>query len=99
MPGRLERVDVDQRVVVQDLGVVVRDEPHAAHVRSEGVDLVDALRCLQAVLPTPEVEQQELVRVDIRVLGFLDIDASYPVAALPEVGHEMMADKAAGTRN
>ena len=40
---RLQGVDVDEGVVVEDLGVVGGDEAHAAHVGGEGVDLVDVL--------------------------------------------------------
>ena len=45
-PGGVERVQVDERVVVQDLSVVRGDEPHASHVCSERVHLVHPARCL-----------------------------------------------------
>ena len=46
---RLERVGVDQDVVVQDLGVVLGDESHPAHVGGQAVHLLDPARGLQAV--------------------------------------------------
>jgi hypothetical protein len=48
-------MEVDERIVVQDLGMVRGDKTHAAHVSSQGVDLVHAVCGFQAILPTPKV--------------------------------------------
>ena len=60
---RFERMRVDQHIIVQNLGVMLGDEPHAAHVGRQRVDVVDAARRLEAVSPAPEVQQFELVGV------------------------------------
>ena len=51
--------------------MVLRDEAHAAHVGRERIDVVDAARRLQAVVPAAQVEQLELVGVERAVLGRL----------------------------
>ena len=95
--GRLDRVEVDQRVVVEDRGVVARDEAHPAHVGRERVDVVDAAGRLEGLLAQAQVADLELVGVDRGVLGHLEVDAADPVAALLEVGHQVVADEAAGS--
>src|SRR6266568_1514438 len=92
-----ERVDVDERVVVKDPAVVGGDEAHAAHVRSEGVDLLDSLGCLEAVLPANEVEQEELIRPRGRVFGLLDVHTPDPVAQLLQVRNQVVSDEASRT--
>ena len=65
-PGRFQGMGIDQRVVMQDLGVMGGDEAHPAHIRSQAVDLVNAAGCLQAVIPAAQVEQFEFVRIRFR---------------------------------
>ena len=99
---RLHRVRVDEDVVVEDLGVVLRDEAHPPHVGREGVDVLDRLpvvraRGLQAVGPAAEVQQLELVGARLLELGPLDVDAADPVALVLEVVDEVVADEATST--
>ncbi|GAG36933.1 unnamed protein product, partial [marine sediment metagenome] len=42
--------NVDQGIIVQDLGMVGRYEAHASHVRGQGIDLIDSSRGLQTVV-------------------------------------------------
>ena len=72
------------------------DEAHPAHVGGQRVDVVDAAGGLEGLLAQPEIEELELVGVDRGVLGLLEVDAAHPVAALLEVGHEVVADEPAG---
>src|SRR5712691_9713564 len=53
---RIQRVDVDQHVVAADLGLVGMDEADAAHVRRQGIHLVDAAGRGQAVVPATQIE-------------------------------------------
>ena len=48
---RLERVEIDERIVIEDLGVMVRDESHTAHVSRECENLVDFSCRTQAIFP------------------------------------------------
>ncbi len=92
-------MEVDQRVVVEDLGVVEGDEAHAAHIRGQRVHLIHTAGGLQAVVPPTEIQDLELVRVDIGVLGILDVDTTHPVALLLQAGHEMMTNESTGAGN
>jgi hypothetical protein len=92
-------MDVDQRVVPQDGGVVGRDEPHTAHVSGQGVHMVDAARGQQALVEAAEVSQLELVGVDHGVLGNADVHPPHPVTSLLQRGDEVVADEAAGSRD
>jgi hypothetical protein len=90
-------VQVDERVVAEDGPVVGGDEPHAAHVRGQGVDLVDADGGLQALVPAPQIAGLELVGIDLGVLGQLVVDGPDPVAPLLQVGDQVMADETTST--
>ena len=65
LPGSLQGVQVDQGVVVEDLDVIGRDEPHATHVSRQRVDVVDADHRRVAVLGLAQIELQELVRFGV----------------------------------
>ena len=58
------------------------DETHAAHVCSERVHLIDIASRRDALVPAPKVPDLELVCIDVRVLGVLEVYAPHPVAAL-----------------
>jgi hypothetical protein len=90
-------MDVDQRIVAQDGGVVGRDESHAPHVGGQRVDVVDAACGQQAVVEAAEVAQLELVSVAHGVLGRTGVHPSHPVAPLLQRRDEMVADEAAGS--
>jgi hypothetical protein len=96
-PGRLDGVDVDEGVVAQDGGVVGGDEAHAAHVRGQRVHLVDVPGGQQALVPPAQVPQLELVGVHVGVLGTLEVDTPDPVAALLQIGDEVVADEPPGS--
>ena len=96
---RVDRVEVDQRVVAKDRRVVRRDVTHAAHVGGERVDVIDALGRLETALAVTQIEKQELVGLGIRVFGRLHVDTPNPVAALFERADEVVADETAGARH
>src|ERR1044072_9099570 len=88
-------MQIDERVVANDDGLVRFDEADAAHVRGEAVDLVDAFSCLQTVVCDRHIEQMKLVRRGWFVFGFLDVDAAHPVTAINKILRQMMTDKTA----
>src|SRR5439155_23236849 len=92
--GRVERVDVDQHVVPADLGLVRMDEADAAHVRGQGIDLVDAAGRGQAIVPASQIEELELVPGRRLVFRQLDVHAAHPVTALHEELRQVMSDEA-----
>jgi hypothetical protein len=92
--GRFDGVEVDECVVVEDGRVVLGDESHPAHVRSERIDLIHVPHGEERVVPAPQVEELELVGVDLRVLRALEVHPANPVPPLLQVGDEMMADEA-----
>src|SRR6185503_9183367 len=93
---RLERVEVDQRVVVENQAVVRRDVAHAAHVGGERVDVIDAGSRGARVRRLAQIEDEELVGGRALVLGALDVDAADPVPLAFQIADEMMADESAG---
>jgi hypothetical protein len=78
---------------VEDLGVVIGDEAHSAHVRRERIDLIDPLRGNVAVLPAPQIEYFEFIGVGGCVLRLLQVDASNPVSPSLEKRNEMVSDE------
>jgi hypothetical protein len=58
--------------------------------------VVDAAGGQQAVVPASQVADLELVGVDRGELGILAVDAANPIAALFEIGDQVVADEAAG---
>jgi hypothetical protein len=89
-------MQVHERVVADDDGLVALDEADAAHVGGQSVDLVDAARRLEAVVPALEVEDLELVRRRRFVFRVLDVDAANPVSLGDEIFDQVMADESAG---
>jgi hypothetical protein len=61
--------------------------------------MVDALRRLEAVIDAPEVADEELVGMVVRVLGVHQIDPADPVALILQVLHQMVADETSGAGN
>ena len=92
-----QRVDVDQRIVVQNQRVMRADEPHAAHIGGQRVYLLDAARRLQAVLPAPQIQHLKLVGGGRRVFRILQVSAAHPVTSRLQIIHQVMADETAGT--
>src|SRR5579864_639366 len=92
-------MQVDERRVAHDFRFVRLDEPDSAHIGRQVVDLVDALGGLEGVLPAPEVQLKELMRMCCLVFRLLEIDAAHPVAAFHERAAQMMADEATRTRD
>src|SRR5438105_145692 len=83
---------------MQDLGMMGGDEPHAAHVRGESVDVLDAPGGLQRRVRPPEIEDLELVGVHVGVFGVLQIDASHPVTIRLETAHQVVPDETSRAR-
>src|SRR5918997_861969 len=76
--------------------MVRRDETHATHIGGQRVDVVDAPGRQQAFVEAAKIAQLELVRIHRGVLRNVEVNASYPVAALLQRGDEVMTDEAAG---
>jgi hypothetical protein len=89
-------MQVHQRVVAHDVGLVRLDEADAAHVRGQVVDLVDVARGLETGVEAPQVEALELVGAARLELRRLQVDAAHPVAVGDEEAHQVVADEAAG---
>src|SRR5207302_11245028 len=73
------------------------DEANPAHIRGQVVDLVDALRRAQGVLPTSQIELPELVSVGGLVFGSFQVDATHEVAVFAQVVAEVMANETSGS--
>ena len=89
-------MDVDQRIIMKNLRMVARDEAHAPHIGSQGIDLLHALRGLKAGLPAPQVKEGKFIRLGGRKLGVFEIHAAHPIALSLEEAHKMMADEPPG---
>ena len=92
-------VQVDQAAVAHDLALGRVDEPHAAHVGRELVDLVEGLAVLGAhgrlaIGRVPQVDPLEVVGGGGRELGVLLVGATDPVAVLHQPPHEVAPDEA-----
>ena len=94
---RLQRMQVDERVVANDHCLVGLDEADAAHVGGKTVNFIDAARGLQAVVPARQVQQLELVRAARFVVGGLDVDAPDPVTAVDQISREMVTNETTRT--
>ena len=73
---------------MQDSGVIVTDEAHAAHIGCQGVHLVHAAGGLQAVVPAAQVEDFEFVGVGGFVFVLLDVYATNPVPLQPQISQD-----------
>ena len=93
----LDRVEVDERVVPHDHGLVRLDEADAAHVGRERIDFVDAVCRAQAVLPLPQIEELEVMRGRRLVLRFLDVDAAHPISSRDKILCQVVTDESAGS--
>jgi hypothetical protein len=94
---RFQGVDIDQRIIVQDGGMISGDKTHATHVCCQGIDLIDTFGGSQAVLPTPQVEQEEFIGIDMGKLRIVQIRASDPVSQVFEMGRQVVANETAGS--
>src|SRR5690349_15695239 len=92
-------MQVDQRVVVEDLRMVRGDEAHAAHVGRHGVDLVDIASRAKAVVPAAQIQQQKFISRGRLVLGSLDVHTAYPVATFDQVLHQVVTDESTSSSN
>src|SRR5437867_3143105 len=95
--GRLQHVDVDERVIVHDLCLVRLDESNPTHVGGEIVHLLDPSSRFQTVVPTAKVEELEFVRRRLPVLRSLEIHATHPISATLQVLDEMVTDESTGS--
>jgi hypothetical protein len=95
--GRLQGVQVDERIVVQDLGMVGGDKAHAAHVRGQGIDLVHAAGRRDTIVPAPQVQLPKLLGVRRAELGGFEIDPPDPIALASQRGDQVVPDKASST--
>ena len=88
-------MDVDQHVVVHDLGFVARDEADTAHVRGKVVDQVDVLAGCETVFPATQIESFELLSDRGFEFRFPDVDAAHPVAVFNQCVHQVMPNESA----
>src|SRR6266571_7180144 len=96
---RLNRLNVDQRVVANDDGFVDLDKPDAAHVSRQSVHLVDTAHRLNAVFPLSEIQDLELAGRRTFILGLFDVNSSNPIVATGKIFDQMMPDEPSGTRD
>ncbi len=83
---------------MQNLGVVLRDKAHPAHIGGEVVDKFHACRSAQTLFPTPQVEQEEFVGLARCVGRSFQINATHPVAGTLERSDQVMTNKTASPR-
>src|SRR5262249_49702198 len=96
-PGCFESMNINERVVVQDLGMIGGDEHHATHIGTQGIDFIDSVGRLQAILPSALVKLQKLVSTTRLIFRRFQIGPSHPVALPLQVLNQMMADEATGS--
>src|SRR5262245_24760356 len=92
-------MQVNEGIVVQDLRMVGRNEPHAPHVSPQSVDLINTLGGLQTILPVPKIKQQKLIGSSRPELRGFQIYTPNPVSLTFEVGYQVMTNKASGSGN
>jgi hypothetical protein len=56
-------VNVDQRVIVHNLGMMDRNEAHAIYISSQSIDIINMTYRLKTVVPATQVKQCKLVMV------------------------------------
>ena len=92
-------MDIDQGAVVHDLGLGRMDKAHPAHVRSQLIDLIEAvpvqLQCSLAIFLFAQIQQEELIRPGWRKLRFLDIHPPHPISFFFKFPDQVTSDKAA----
>jgi len=97
--GGIQRMDVDQRIVMQDLRVMARDKSHTTHICSQSVNLVNALCRPQTVFPASQIEKLELVGRRFAELRHFNVDAPDPIALALQICGQMAADETTRTCN
>ncbi len=80
---------------MQDLGVVLRDESHPAHVGGEGEGLLHPARRLEAIVPAAHVEDLEFVGRRGFIFRVLQVRPAHPAAFALQPLHQMVADEPA----
>src|SRR6516162_2703782 len=94
--GSLKGMEADQRIIAHDRTFVLFDEPDAAHVCCQGIDLVHAPRGDKRIIEPPQIQELKLMRGRDLVFRKFDIYTANPKATGHEVFREMVPDKAAG---
>jgi hypothetical protein len=61
--------------------------------------MIDVAGCQKALIPTAQVLELELVRIERGVLGILEVDPPHPVATPLEVGDEVVTDEPSRARH
>src|SRR5688572_23905426 len=90
-------MNVDERIVVQDPGMVGRDKTHATHIGSQSIDLVHAACGLKTILPTPKIQPQKLSGISTAEFRIFKIYPPYPIPLALEIGDQVVTDKACGS--
>src|SRR5262249_27979124 len=75
------------------------NEPHSTHVRRQRVDFLNALGGFEAVLQEPKVPHQKLVRTAPAEFRHLQINTSYPITRLFQIGDKVMSYEATSSSN
>src|SRR6266436_436912 len=88
-----DRMQIHERAIAHDLGLVTLDKSDPAHVRSQAIDMVNAARGLQAAFPLRQIEELEFLGRSAFVLWLFDIHAAHPIAALDQILRQMMTDE------
>ena len=90
---RFDRLQIHQRIIANDLGLVAFNEPDATHVSRESVNFIDAFRRLQTVLRLRQIQKGKFVRSGSFVLRLFHIGAAHPIAMLNQILRQMVANK------
>jgi hypothetical protein len=97
-PAGFKHVSVDQDVVARDTRQIGREVPDPTHIGRKVVDLIDAARCSQAIVPATQIEPFEIIR-GRRVHRLSDIDTPHPETIPLESSHQVLTDEATGSGN
>ena len=99
--SRLEHVEADHGIVVEDDRVVGLDEAHAAHIGGEIEDMIDIFGDGEAVIHDSEVDEVEFMAKHVfgHVLILLPIRCDDVVALALEAARDVRCNEAAGPRD
>jgi hypothetical protein len=89
-------MEVNESIVVQNLGMMAGDKSHTSHICGERVDLVNLSRRHLAIRPKPQVKNFKLVGIAGAIFWIFDVHSPNPVAMPLEKADQVMADEPTG---
>ena len=75
-------MEIHQRIVVDDLRVVLGNKAHAPHISRQRLDFYSTICGLKAILLVAEIGEYELVGGARLIFGRLDVRAPHPVSKI-----------------